>query len=122
MAGLRQQVGHLIKHHREGAGLTQAELAERINRSVNLVGRIERGDAAPSFETLEALSEALNTPVREFFGAGDFHVGGRQRDGLARLLGRAAALDRTDLEWLDKLVSVALSRRPPRRVLPTADD
>jgi transcriptional regulator with XRE-family HTH domain len=114
MASLRSQVGHLVRHHRERARLTQSELADRINRSPQLIGRIERGTAAPSFETLEALSAALNTPVRDFFGVGQLEAKSGPEDALVRLLERGAGLDQPDLEWLDRLVSVALSRRAPR--------
>jgi len=114
MASLRSRVGLLIRHHRERAGLTQAELADQAERSHQLIGRIERGQAAPSFETLEVLSTVLNTPVRDFFGAGEHDTTTRAADALDRLLGRVAGLNQADLEWLDRLVGLALSRRPSR--------
>lgn len=115
MGGLRREVGNLIRHHREMAGLTQAELAGRVERSVQLIGRMERGQAAPGFETLEAMSTALNVPVRDFFGAGTYEVGRDATDPLVKLIDRLSGLDPTDLVWIDRLVSHALSRRPPRR-------
>lgn len=115
MSGLRREVGNLIRHHREMAGLTQAELAARVERSVQLIGRMERGQAAPGFETLEAMSTALNVPVRDFFGAGTYEVGRAATDPLVKLIDRLSGLDPTDLVWIDRLVSHALSRRPPRR-------
>lgn len=115
MSGLRREVGNLIRHHREMAGLTQAELAARIDRSVQLIGRMERGQAAPGFDTLEALARALAVPVREFFGAGQYEAGRSATDPMAKLVARVAALDAADLVWLDRLVAHALNRRPPRR-------
>lgn len=113
MTGLRLQVGNLVRHHRERAGITQAQLAERVDKSVQLIGRIERGSAAPSFDTLDLLAMALNVEVRELFGAGEFAAG---KDGpLAKLVHRVATLDQSDMEWLVQLVEVALSRKPPRR-------
>ena len=110
----------MVRHHRERAGMTQAQLAERIDKSVQLVGRIERGAAAPSFETLGQMAAVLNVEVRELFGAGDFAAG---RDGpLAALVNSVAALDQGDLEWLRQLVDVALSRKPPRRTASTGPD
>ena len=39
--------------------MTQAKLAERADLSVDLISRIERGDRAPSLESLEKIAEAL---------------------------------------------------------------
>lgn len=116
MSNLRIQVGHLVRHHREFAGLTQADLAERTERSVQLIGRIERGATAPSFETLEGIASALNVQVRDLFGVSDFAAGQNSEDGaLGRLVSRVATLNSSDLEWLVQLVDHALSRKPPRR-------
>jgi transcriptional regulator with XRE-family HTH domain len=47
--------------------MTQRQLAEEIGLSVESVSNLERGIHAPSFDTLEELSRALETPVIEFF-------------------------------------------------------
>lgn len=47
--------------------LTQDQLAERAERSVDAISQIERGVNLPSFDTLDRLSAALNVPVKEFF-------------------------------------------------------
>lgn len=116
MADLRSQVGRLVRHHRERCGLTQAELADRIERSVQLVARIESGKAAPSFETLDALASAFMIPVRDLFGADAYFAGAGSADPLNRLVHRVSALDPIDLEWVVKVVDVALSRKPPRKL------
>ena len=116
MADLRSQVGRLVRHHRERCGLTQAELAERIERSVQLIARIEGGRAAPSFETLDALAVAFAIPVRDLFGADAYFAGPGSPDPLDRLVHRVSALDPIDLDWVLKVVEIALSRKPPRKV------
>ncbi len=117
MSELRSQVGNLVRHYRECAGVTQAQLAEKIDKSVQLVGRIERGASAPSFETMEAMALALGIEVRDLFGLGSFAVGATAtNDPLARLVQRCSELDPLDQEWLLKLVNVALARKPGRRV------
>jgi len=114
MSNLRRQVGKMIRHHRELAAISQASLAERSDKSVQLIGRIERGESAPSFETLEAISKVLSVPVRDFFGTGQYSVGSMiDTDPLARLINRIAGLSENDLEWLDQLVANALQRKPP---------
>jgi transcriptional regulator with XRE-family HTH domain len=48
----------LLKEARLRAGLTQAELARRVNRSQSQIARWERGDVKPSLETLRDLIRA----------------------------------------------------------------
>lgn len=64
---LQKSVGRAIRVHREGAGLTQAALAEAVGLTEQYIGVIERGARAPSFKTLESLARTLKTPVRDFF-------------------------------------------------------
>lgn len=64
---LRQRFGKRLKELRLRQSLTQVELAEKISASASFISAIERGIDAPSFETLEALSEALNIEIFEFF-------------------------------------------------------
>jgi transcriptional regulator with XRE-family HTH domain len=111
MANLRQQVGNLVRYHRKRAKLTQSTLAERTRLSVELINRIERGVAAPSFETLEKLSKVLKTPVKDFFGAGSYSVSARRDDPLQQLLDRISGLDSDDMKWVEGLVSHALKRK-----------
>jgi transcriptional regulator with XRE-family HTH domain len=48
-------------------GLTQAALAEAVDLSIQYIGLLERGAAAPSLETLVAIAAVLKAPLREFF-------------------------------------------------------
>lgn len=110
MGSLRAEVGALIRHHRLAAGVTQTLFAERIAKSVELIGRIERGVTAPSFETLEAMSQVLGVPVRDFFPTVSSAAGGAN-EGWSRLMLRASHLAPEDVDWVDRLVAVALSRK-----------
>ncbi len=49
---------------RARAGLTQAELAERMGTSQSAVARLESGKAHPSVATLEKLAEATGSRLR----------------------------------------------------------
>jgi len=64
---LRHQVGLRIRDLRKAAGLKQGPLAERIEKSTPAVSDIERGVYAPNFETIEAISKALNAPPSLMF-------------------------------------------------------
>jgi transcriptional regulator with XRE-family HTH domain len=48
----------LLREARLRAGLTQAELARRVQRSQSQIARWERGDVKPSLETLRELIRA----------------------------------------------------------------
>lgn len=59
--------GRKIKIAREDLGLTQFELAERIDVSQNFLGDIERGIKLPSLNKLIALSNALKISLDYMF-------------------------------------------------------
>lgn len=111
MASLREQVGGLIRHHRDRAGLNQTELADRVGMAQETISRMERGAFAPSFETLVDLANALSVEVRDFFEVGTLAVREGRDDPLVRLVGRLTELSNDDVEWIDKLVATALSRK-----------
>lgn len=114
MASLEQQVGELVKHHRKLAGLTQAQLAERIGRQTGAVTRIETGEAAPSFETLSSLAAALGVEVRDFFGVGDHPVRAGTSDPLVSIVAKLTPLDSAALAAVDDMIGAALRIKRPR--------
>ena len=57
---LAEIIGRNIAKYRESAGLTQAQLAERIGISTAFVSQVERGLKIMKVETLFATSKALN--------------------------------------------------------------
>ena len=65
---LKESFGANVRHHRRARGLSQDALAELIDVSIETIGKIERGVAAPSFDTLERLGSALKVPTAVFFG------------------------------------------------------
>lgn len=52
-----------LKECRIEAGLTQRELAEKVNLSENFLWKIEMGLRKPSLNTINKLVNALNTTV-----------------------------------------------------------
>ena len=57
---LKTLLGKNVKYYRFKAGLTQEQLAERINASTNYVGRLERGQHNPSLAKIELIAHSLN--------------------------------------------------------------
>jgi len=64
---LSDTFGANLRHRRKDAGLTQVMLAERVQMSIDMMSRLERGKASPSFETIEALAAVLEIPPEAFF-------------------------------------------------------
>jgi transcriptional regulator with XRE-family HTH domain len=65
MADIKKKLGVRISQLRMKAGMTQAKLAEGSDLSVDSISRIERGDRAPSLESLEKIAEALGNDPGE---------------------------------------------------------
>jgi transcriptional regulator with XRE-family HTH domain len=47
--------------------LTQEQLAEAAEISVDFLSLVERGINSPSFEVMERLAKSLKVPAKEFF-------------------------------------------------------
>jgi transcriptional regulator with XRE-family HTH domain len=60
-------LGKRVKYLRRLRDMTQAQLAEKLNLSVNYISQIETGIASPTFETLVKLSEGLEISLKELF-------------------------------------------------------
>ncbi|MFN6518789.1 MAG: helix-turn-helix domain-containing protein [Nostoc sp. CreGUA01] len=67
MSNLRTRFGRRLRQIRRLKNLTQQQLAEPTEISVEFLSNIERGINAPSFDTLEKLVEVLNVSYAELF-------------------------------------------------------
>ncbi|MBO9707468.1 MAG: helix-turn-helix transcriptional regulator [Caulobacter sp.] len=111
MSKLEEQFGEMLRYHRKRAGLSQAQLAEKIDRQPNAVQRLESGEAAPTFDTLERLATALNVDVRELFGTGEYAARSDREDPLAAIFKLLVGLKDRDLQNLHELIVAALKLR-----------
>lgn len=57
-------VGPILRRARLDAGLTQAELAERMGTTQSAVARLEANDSNPSIETLDRALRAADHKLR----------------------------------------------------------
>ncbi len=64
---LKVRVGKNIKKLRMIKHLTQQQLAEKIYLSTDFVSLIERGERAPSFESLQKIADVLDVKVAKLF-------------------------------------------------------
>ena len=67
MSKLKLLFGRKIKEYRKKYGLTQAQLAERVNIDDKHISCIENGKNFPSADLLERISNALNIEPKDLF-------------------------------------------------------
>ena len=64
------KIGHYIQNLRKSAGLTQKELAEKLNLSFQAVSKWENGDSLPDTGVLLDLCDILNTTADKLLNGG----------------------------------------------------
>ncbi len=60
-----KNLGKNIKNRRKFLNLTQQDLADRLEMSLNFVGKIEVAFSKPSLDTLIEIAKALDTTVSD---------------------------------------------------------
>jgi transcriptional regulator with XRE-family HTH domain len=58
-----KEFGSRVKETREKMGLTQVDVADKADMSVNYLAMIERGEVNPSFEKMKAIAKVLKLKV-----------------------------------------------------------
>ena len=64
---LQRKLGQRIASLRKARKLTQEQLAEALNCSVEFISLVERGVNAPSVSGLEKFAKVLKVEVKELF-------------------------------------------------------
>lgn len=70
MPQLKIQFGKRLQQLRIDAGMTQEQLAAKIDLTIESISNIERGIHGPKFENLEKIAAVLKIPVKEMFEFG----------------------------------------------------
>ncbi|MEP6927225.1 MAG: helix-turn-helix transcriptional regulator [Ginsengibacter sp.] len=65
-----KELGKNIALHRKVKGLTQLDLAIRMDNHAEQIGRIERGQLNVTICTLKKIAESLEMPLQDLF---NFH-------------------------------------------------
>ena len=63
----KSYLGEQLRSLRKQAGLTQEELATKVERTGEAISNIELGKSVPTIETLLAISSSLEVPIWDFF-------------------------------------------------------
>ena len=61
----RKQLGEVIRAERLARDLTQEQLAEKADLSLNFIGNVERGEQAVSLDSIVQIAAALKITVQE---------------------------------------------------------
>lgn len=69
MTGILTTIGRAVRTRREERGLTRARLAQLSGISLRFLNDVEAGEANPSVLKLQALAQALETPLAGLFAA-----------------------------------------------------
>jgi transcriptional regulator with XRE-family HTH domain len=67
MTDLRKLLASNMKVYRNGLGLSQSRLADKVNTASNYIALIETGKKFPSTRMLERIADALNVDTTELF-------------------------------------------------------
>lgn len=97
------EIGKRIQARRKQQGLTQEQLADRMNVSIQMVSNLERGIKAIRIDNLINLSQLLNVST-------DYILTGRETaDDLAALTFRIEQLSPSDRRMIEMLVDYCLT-------------
>lgn len=95
--------GAVLDEHRDAAGLTQAELAQRLGFSAKHVNRLLAGQEPVTPDTALKLETVFGLPARVWLG-----LEARYREHLARVSEQQTLV--AELPWLDRLPHRALTK------------
>jgi transcriptional regulator with XRE-family HTH domain len=74
MTSLRALLAQNMKEQRRILGITQAQLAEKVQTSTHYIGQIELGNKFPTPEMLERIAAALEIDSPQLFSMNSFPV------------------------------------------------
>jgi len=109
MSDLTKRFGRLLVGHRSRRRLTQEQLAQRIDMSVDMISRMESGTSGASFNTVEKLARALEIDPGQLFVA-DLPDDEGSRSSLNTLIARLTKMSFRELTWVEALLDVAFKR------------
>ena len=96
-----REIGARVKAARKNLGLTQGQLAERIDLSENAVAKLENGFMAASLQTLVKLANELGVTMDYFLAAG----GGEPEETEDLALALLRGMDSRETALVIKLIS-----------------
>lgn len=107
MSGIEKRIGGKITEIRLSQRLTQAQLAEKVNLSIETISRMERGVNFPSLKTIEIIANSLDVPLKSFFEFDEHPSQGKlfERE-LSKLIGFLRTLSKKEINLVHKVLKV----------------
>lgn len=119
MSPIATILGANVRDARRTNAVTQAQLAERVSRSVETISNLERGKLVPGVETLLMISEALKVPLSTLvkgLGPTDAPAANNEQDSrVGRLAALLERLDERQLDAIEPLLMLLAADSPSRR-------
>lgn len=107
MSGIGKKLGPKITEARLSLKLTQSQLAEKVDVSVETISRIERGVSFPSLKTIEKIAVVLKVPLKTLFEfESDQSRNQRCERELAKLIGCLRTLDNKDIKLIHEILKM----------------
>lgn len=107
MKALQAYLGSQVKAFRGVQGLSQIELAERINVSKETISKVERGAVAPSFRTIDKICRELAISPRSLFPAEEYIRHQPASTAMEKLVTTASKLTDAEVNWIIDLIETA---------------
>jgi transcriptional regulator with XRE-family HTH domain len=101
MVSVEEQLGRRVAQHRKAAGLTQAELAERVDVTTETISRLERGAFVPRTSRLNDIANAMGVKLVDLFRFRDADSG--KDRAIDRLVGIIARRKQEEIELVGDL-------------------
>ena len=103
---LTQTFGANVRHYRKARDMSQDEFADAAELSVAMIGKIERGEVAPSFEFGREDRRALDVPEAILFSAGTMTVPTGERGRLLQRINiQLSKLNNNELSRAAKMLT-----------------
>ncbi len=115
------KIGRYIQHLRKAAGMTQKDLAEKLDISFQAVSKWENGDALPDTGILLDLCDILNTTADKLLNGGSLAAGERKLmhledvvtgfqyiEGIGRLFGEDSTFFQGMVEGINEKMNIDL--------------
>ena len=110
---LKFYLGAKVREARRAQGLTQEQLAELIEKTVETVSNIERGHTFAGLKTLERIAQCLETPLQDFFESFEErrHLSRERLDIEMEIQGLVRGLSDDDMHSALELIGVLAKRQ-----------
>ena len=114
MSDIEKRIGGKITEIRLSQKLTQEQLAEKVNLSVESISRMERGVNFPSLKTMENIADSLNIPLKDFFEFDEHQSKDKSFEReLSKLIGFLRTLRKKEISLVYKILKVVFKTLKP---------